>query len=63
MARGRVARTGLPREELQHRQREASSLASPGLCRGEQIAPGKHHWNSLRLDGGRLGVTLLADCA
>jgi hypothetical protein len=29
----------------------------------QQIAPGKHDRDGLRLDGGRMGVTLLGDCA
>jgi hypothetical protein len=61
MARGRVARSGFPREQLQHRQRESGRLAGAGLRRAEQIAPGEYYGDGLRLDGGGLGVALLGD--
>jgi len=63
MARGRVAGSGFPREQLQHRQREAGGLAGAGLRGAEQIAPGEDYGNGLRLDGGGYGVALLGDCA
>jgi hypothetical protein len=63
MARGRVADAGFPREQLQHRQREAGGLAGAGLRGAEQIAPGENYGNGLRLDGGGYGVTLLGNCA
>jgi len=58
-----VARAGFPREQLQHRQREAGGLAGAGLRGAEQIAPGEDYGDGLRLDGGRYGVTLLGDGA
>jgi hypothetical protein len=63
MARGRVADCGFPREQLQHRQREAGGLAGAGLRGAEQIAPGEDYGNGLRLDGGGFGITLLGDGA
>jgi hypothetical protein len=53
---------GVLREELQHGQREAGGLAGAGLGRGEQIAPGKHDRDGLRLNGGGSRVALLGDC-
>jgi hypothetical protein len=35
MARGRLARGGFPREQLQHRQSETGGLAGAGLRGGE----------------------------
>jgi len=61
--RGRDARIGLRREQLQHRQREARGLSSPGLRGSEQIAAGERERNRPRLDGGRNGVAPLAHCA
>jgi hypothetical protein len=62
MARRRVARVGLPREQLQHRQREAGGLAGAGLRRAEQIATREYDGDGLRLDGGGFGIALLGDC-
>jgi hypothetical protein len=61
MARGRVARSGFPREQLQYRQRESGGLTGAGLRRAEQIAPGEDYGDGLRLDGGGYGVALLGD--
>jgi hypothetical protein len=63
MARRRRARIGACREPLQQRQGETGGLAGAGLRRAEQIAPGEHDRNGLRLDGGGFGVTLLGDSA
>jgi hypothetical protein len=51
----------VPREELQHGQREAGGLAGAGLRGGEKIAARENDGDGLRLDGRRLGVALLGD--
>jgi len=61
MARGRVAGVGFPREQLQHGQGKPRRLAGAGLRGAEQIAPGENYGDSLRLDGGGYGITLLGD--
>jgi len=63
MARGRVTGGGFPREQLQHRQREAGGLAGAGLGGAEKISACEYYGNGLRLDGGGYGITLLGDCA
>src|SRR5439155_21447222 len=50
-------------KSLRYRQCEACGLAGAGLGGAEQIAPGEHDRDRLRLDGGGLGVALLADSA
>jgi hypothetical protein len=57
-----MARSGFPREQLQHGQGKPCGLAGAGLRRAEQIAPGENYGDGLRLDGGGLGVALLGDC-
>ena len=51
------------RQPLQQRQREAGGLAGAGLRGAEQVAPGEHDGDGLRLDGGGFGVALLGDSA
>jgi hypothetical protein len=53
----------VPRETLQHRQREPGGLAGARLGRGEQVASRENDGNGLRLDGSGLGVALLGDGA
>jgi len=62
MARGRVTRSGFPRQQLQHRQGKPCGLAGAGLRRAEQIAACEYYGDGLRLDGGGLGVALLGNC-
>jgi hypothetical protein len=61
MARGRVARGGFRREQLQHRQGKPCGLAGAGLRRAEKILACEYYGDGLRLDGGGLGVALLGD--
>ena len=63
MACGRMACICFFNQFLQKRQRKARGLAGAGLGGTEQIAPGEHDRDRLRLDGGGLGVALLADSA
>src|SRR5687767_4494836 len=47
-------------ESLEYRQSKSGGLAGAGLRGAEQVAPGEHDGNGLRLDGGGLCVTLLS---
>jgi hypothetical protein len=51
----------VPREQLQHGQREPGGLAGAGLRGGEKIAARENDRDGLRLDGGGLGVALLGN--
>ncbi len=48
-------------QQLQYGQREAGGLSGAGLRSAEQIAPGQHNGNGLRLDGGCFGIALIGD--
>jgi hypothetical protein len=48
-------------EQLQDRQREAGGLAGAGLRGAEQVAPGEHDGNGLRLDRSGDRVALIGD--
>jgi len=61
--RRRGARVRLRRQALQHGQRETGGFPRAGLGGAEQIAPGEHDRNRLRLDRGGLGVALLGNRA
>jgi hypothetical protein len=46
-------------ESLEYRQSKSGGLSGAGLRGAEEVAPGEHDGNGLRLDGGGLCVTLL----
>jgi hypothetical protein len=56
-----MARSGFPREQLQHRQGKPCRLAGAGLRGAEKIFACEYYGDGLRLDGGGLGVALLGD--
>jgi hypothetical protein len=58
-----MARVGPGGKALQQGQGEAGGLAGAGLGGAEQVAPGEHHGDGLRLDGGGHGVALVGDRA
>ena len=62
--RARAARCGCAASQaLQDRQREAGGLAGAGLRRRQQVAPGEHDGDGLRLDRRGHGIAGVVDRA
>ena len=63
MTRRRRARIRMGRQELEQWQGEAGGFAGSCLGATHEVAPLEDHGDRLRLDRGRVGITLIGDCA